>query len=707
MVTTLSGALDPRSLSASPQDSVDLGAVGALLLRRWWVVALLIALFLGAGLGYVAVATKIYSATTRVLLEPRDRQLVGTDLAGPSQGPQPGWIETQVDLVTAFATLKKVVNEERLYNDPEFAGTGGNGDIDAVVRSLAEHVRAERTADTYVIDVIVSSTSPDKAARLSIAVAEAFISSSTETKQNAARQANDLLLRQVDELKARARDADERVQAYRAQHGLLQVDGKAVDEQTLSQLNEAAIAARVKADAAEERWRKIDALARSGSADFGAALDGVDSAVLGRLKVEYAISQRQQAELAETLGARHPRMTALDAEVARTKTLILQELKSLAAKARIDADLARSQVAAMAAALADATQRVNDSGQAGVELKELEGEAALRRDVYKAFVARAQETGLQENLQVPDVRIISPAQVPVAPSQPRRSVILALALIGGLGSGVSLALYLGRPRSRRPTALPDPPFRADPERTPPTGPRIVAQLAVPAPLVAGADLTAAEMAERIDAFVAASASELGDLAHGFEPGAPAPVVQLVFGTAAPAAIAAVAVGLARAAARDGAATLLVDAGASPVNAAAALVGPEVPGVLDVELGHARPGEIGTRLDGSSIVLLPAASAGLRHRIAGHGERLAETIEDVADGFEHIVVDLGAACPPALFSALAELADDVLMVVDAGEASRDDVQAMFAELGQIVPTLRGLVVLRPAPVAVAERARARG
>ena len=49
----------------------------------------------------------------------------------------------------------------------------------------------------------------------------------------------------MDELKARARDADERVQAYRAQHGLLQVDGKAVDEQTLSQLNEAAIAARV------------------------------------------------------------------------------------------------------------------------------------------------------------------------------------------------------------------------------------------------------------------------------------------------------------------------------------------------------------------------------------------------------------------------------------------------------------------------------
>ncbi|PPE81353.1 hypothetical protein C3941_01125 [Kaistia algarum] len=719
MVATLSGALDRRLLSVggpmaadAPSDMVDLGVVFGLLLRRWWIIALVVAVFLGGGLAYVAVATKIYSATTRVLLDPRDKQIVGTDLTGPSQGTPAGWIETQVDLVTAFATLKNVVLDENLIDDPEFGGTGQPADLDAVVRSLAEHVRAERTADTYVVDVIVSSVSAQKAARLSLAVAEAFIQSSTEAKQNTARQANDLILRQVDDLKAKAREADQRVQRYREEHGLIQIDGKPVDEQTLAQLNEANNAARLKADQSEERWSKIDALSRTGGNDFGAALDNVDSGVLGRLKLELAIVQKQQAELADTLGSRHPKMTALNAEVERTRGLIVQELKNLSARAKIDADLARSQAAATATALARATQQVNDSSQASVELRELEGDAAIRRDVYKAFVSRAQETGLQENLQVPDVRVISPAQVPLVAAQPKKSVILALSLIGGLGCGISLALYLGRPRR---SEAPDiPPERIEkvlspsPPETLPAA-EIIAILPVPAPLAGGAHLTPAEAADGMADFAEGAADAMDALlARLTQPQeTDGPVVRLLFGTAAPGAIASIAAGLAGAVARDGAETLLVDANAGAINAGTALIGPDVLGVLDVELDGVPTGNIGARLAGTSVVLLPAASADLRHKIAAHGERLAETVEDVADGFAHIVIDLGAACPPELFQALSPLADDVLMVVDAAEAGREDILSMFDDLQALVPNLRGMIAVRAVPVAVADSVRTRG
>ncbi|MBB3932228.1 uncharacterized protein involved in exopolysaccharide biosynthesis/Mrp family chromosome partitioning ATPase [Kaistia hirudinis] len=712
MVGTLAGALDRRPIPAdapamagAPGDAIDLSAVFGILVRRWWVIALVLALFLGAAYAYVATATRIYSATTRVLLDPRDKQIVGSDLtANQGGGPQPGWIETQVDLVTAFSTLKNVVLAENLIDDPEFGGTGRAGDLDSVVRSLAEHVRAERTADTYVVDVIASSVSPEKAAALSRAVASAFVASSTEAKQNAARQANDLLLRQVDDLRNKAREADERVQRYRAEHGLLQVDGKPVDEQTLTQLNQANVEAKLKADQTAERWRTIDSLARSGSPDFGPAMDGVDSPVLGRLKVELAIVQKQQAELSETLGSRHPKMASLEAEIVRTRALVLQELKSLAAKARIDADLARAQADATGAALAAATRQVGDSSQAGVGLKELEGEATIRRDVYRAFVARAQETGLQENLQVPDVRIVTPAQVPLYPVQPRKSVILALALIGGLGTGVSLALYFGRPRARVARTLPpDAPRAAEPEAADaPAHPAVLAVLPMPAPLLSGAELPAGEAAERLADFTEGAGDALDDLAAALTRSdeTDGPVVRIVFGTAAPAAIAAVAVGLAETAARDGTETLLVDVNGGSMNAASALIGREARGILDVELADAPATEIGARLDGTSIVLLPAASAELRRAVATHGARIAETVEDVADGFGHIVVDLGSACPPELFSRLADLADDVLMVVDAAEVGRDDIAELFEELASIVPALRGIVAVRAVPVAVA-------
>ncbi|MCX5577117.1 Wzz/FepE/Etk N-terminal domain-containing protein [Kaistia terrae] len=690
------GAFGPGS------DSIDLSALFALLRRQIPLILLTVALFVGVAFAYSMLAEKVYQATTRVLLDPRDKQLVGPEVVRPTQGVDLSWIETQVDLVTASGTLRGVVESERLIDDPEFGGTGNPADLDAVLTSLARHVRAERGAQTYVIDVIVSSTSAEKAARLSIAVADAFMDGMTEAKQNAARQASVLIARQIDDLKAKAREAEERVEAYRKEHGVVQIDGRPVDEQTLKQLNEANVAARMKADEASSRLAKLDAISRESGGDLASALSSVDSPVLGRLKVEYAMAVRQQAELQQTLGDRHPRMQAIGADVARSRSLITQELKTLVARARVDADLAKSQVASSTAALVAATRKVSETSDASVAMRDLEGEAAIRRDVYRAFVARAQETGLQENLQVSDARIISPAQIPLYPSSPRKKIILGLAGIGGLGVGLALALYRGRARMLRPVAAPAvaiadaaPEFRRKPALVvdPPRPPGIVlAEVAVSESLASGEGLSDEAAGTGIASFAKDAYPAFQALAGALTMPADTegPAVHILFGTAASGAIATVAHGLARVLAEPQVETLLIDASYGSVTTGSALVGHDAPGILDVEFSGVDPHAIGTRLPDASIVLLPAASARLRQEIGHHGDQLIQTIRDVADGFAHVVVDLGPACPPALFNALVAIADDVVMVVDAQEADAPEILARFNELRHLVPELRGMV-----------------
>ncbi|MCX5519161.1 Wzz/FepE/Etk N-terminal domain-containing protein [Kaistia defluvii] len=701
------GVFDPAS------DAIDLSALFGLLRRQLLLILLTTALFVGAGLAYCYLADKVYQATTRVLLDPRDKQLVGPEVVRPTQGVDLSWIETQVDLVTASGTLRKVVERENLIDDPEFGGTGSPSDMDAVLTSLARHVRAERGAQTYVIDIIVSSTSPEKAARLSIAVAEAFMASLTEAKQNAARQANLLIARQIDDLKAKAREAEDRVEAYRKENGVVQVDGRPVDEQTLKQLNEANVTARLKADEASSRLAKLDAIARTNGGDLASALSSIDSPVLGRLKVEYAMALREQAELQQTLGDRHPRMQAIGADIARSRSLIAQELNNLVARARVEADLAKSQVASSAAALAAATRKVSETSDASVALRDLEGEAAIRRDVYRAFVARAQETGLQENLQVSDARIISPAQVPLYPSSPRKKIILGLAGIGGLGVGLALALYRGRTRPARPAVrerlhlVEDPVLpQAEPEPEPVAAlasesPDVLAEIGVPGSLASGDALTEEAAGELIGGVAVDSRPAFQALAEALtRPGdTEGPAVHVLFGTAASGAIAAVAYGLARVMAEEPAETLLIDANSGTVTTGSSLIGRDVHGILDVDFNHAEADAIGSRLEDASIVLLPAASARLRHEIGFHGDRLVETIRDVADGFERVVVDLGPSCPPALFNALIGIADDVVMVVDAQEADTPEIRAMFADLRHLVPDLRGMVATRATTIVV--------
>ena len=704
-------AFDPVS------DQIDLSGLFALLFRQWLLILATLALFLGAAFAYVATADKVYQATARVLLDPRDKQLVGPEVVRPTQGVDLSWLETQVDLVTASATLRKVVESENLVDDPEFGGGGASPNVDAVLTSFAKHVRAERAAETYVIDVIVSSLSPEKAARLSNAVAEAFITSLTEAKQNAARQANLLIGRQVSDLQAKSREADERVEAYRKKHGFVQVDGRSVDEQTLTQLNEANVAARLKADEASARLARLDSIARSSDGDLASALSTIDSPVLARLKLDYAATLRQQTELGETLGGRHPRMLTAAADVARSRSLIQNELDGLAAKARVEADLAKSQVASTAAALAAATNKVNDTSEASVTLRDLEGEAAIRRDAYRAFVARAQETGLQENLQVSDARILSPASIPLYPSWPKKKIILGLAGIGGLGIGMALALYRGRARLLRPArevsiAPSAPPASAEidtvaPEvETPPVAPaphaiEPLAEIAIPGSLTAGAPLGETAAGALLDGVARDGAAGFRALADRLtQPtDTEGPAVLILFGTVASGAIASVAYGLARAVAEPAVETLLIDANTGAVTTASALIGQDAHGILDVALSDADPAAIGTRLDGASIVLLPAASAARSADIGHHGDRLVETVRDVADGFQRVIVDLGPSCPPALFNALLSIADDAVMVVDADEAGTPAIASAYADLRALVPELRGMVGVRASTPAI--------
>lgn len=81
-------------------------------------------------------------------------------------------------------------------------------------------------------------------------------------------------------------------------------------------------------------------------------------------------------------------------------------------------------------------------GQALIQLRELEREAAANRAVYESFLNRFKETSQQEDFQTPDSRVISAATPPGSPSYPRKSLVLVLVLglSGMLGVGVAFLL---------------------------------------------------------------------------------------------------------------------------------------------------------------------------------------------------------------------------------------------------------------------------
>ena len=724
---------------------VDIGLLLSILFRQWRLIALVTLLVVGAGFAYATFAPRVWQSTARVLLDPRDKQVVaGPGLSQPLQGVDAVWIDTQANVVTSAAILSTVIDTLGLQSDPEFGGSR-----DQTLRALVKAIKVERADQTYVLDISVRSKSADRAVRIAQELAEAFVANQVEVKQAAVREASNLINRQLDDLRAKARTAQEKLEAYRRNHGILTANGRSVDEDTLRQLNDAYVAARVRTQDAKARRDKI-AAARAGGSD--AALTGIDSTVLSRLKIERALAARTVGELGQDLGPNHPRMVAARADLVRAESQIEGELKTLSVSADAEYQVAAAAEAAARKALDDAGAVVTDTSERTIELRELENEASLRADMYKTYVARTEEITLQANTQVSDARVIAPANIPLSPYAPRQTLILALCGIAGLGLALTIAVYRGRrflpeyaEADEEAFAAPsdtgslrtreDPAFSPE-EDLPGTQPPAVLEESDSLPGSATAEEPAAPSVlaeftvatrpfepdhrgrptERTPHSILtsaltdddglpsqASAEAFGALVRKITAAAGASRLVLVLGADHGPAAATIALGLAHVPTRDG--VLLIDASWDELPLHRAYVDEAIPGVIDVIAGRADATGIALCEEGPDLTLIGVGGPDLAADIAADVTRVADFVEKLSQDFGRIILHCGHRHSPELFQALLGRVDAVLIVADAIIEQDDEAAEMVRDLAGILPAFAGVVLVheRADNLAMAERA----
>jgi uncharacterized protein involved in exopolysaccharide biosynthesis len=76
------------------------------------------------------------------------------------------------------------------------------------------------------------------------------------------------------------------------------------------------------------------------------------------------------------------------------------------------------------------------------DLKQLEQELKDAMTTYETLQKQFQQAVLNQSYEIPEVRLVSAAAVPRIPSSPKRLIITAVSLIGGLVAGTSLAFLL-------------------------------------------------------------------------------------------------------------------------------------------------------------------------------------------------------------------------------------------------------------------------
>ena len=441
--------------------TVDLREMGRILRRRYKMMALPAATLLGLAVIYLLFATTLYTATSTVLVDPRRANVVETNQSVLSNfGTDDATIESQTLLIQSVAILVRVVGKLKLTEDPEFMPKPGlldpikrlvfssSGPSDGAspedaararsVEILQKRMKVIRQGTTFLVDIAVSSESPQKAATIANAIADAYFEEQVRAKYDATRIAATWLNGQIDELKSRVVASEKAVEDYRSANNLMVSQGVTLNDQQITDLNNKLIAARVQTAEARAKYEQVQGIAKSGG-DPGGINAAISSEMITKLRTQYADIAKNEADLSSKFGARHPLVANVRAQRRDTQRLINEEIRRILDSTRHDYDVARSRETSLQQSL-DQLQGVStSSGQAQVRLRELQREAEANRTQYESYLARSKETTAQESLEMPDSRIVTKASIPIRPSSPKTMLILGLAVMLGLGAGSVLA----------------------------------------------------------------------------------------------------------------------------------------------------------------------------------------------------------------------------------------------------------------------------
>ncbi|MFS8144648.1 GumC family protein [Rhizobium sp. BR 249] len=435
---------------------IDLGQlVRAVWARRLRVLAITLAAA-GAAFAGAKLMSPQYRSETRLLIEPRAPAFASTQQANDaSAGPLMDElnIASQVQLLQSADLLKRVINDLKLYNLPEFDDAANGSAMSSILVKLhlkknpLENPPEERVIDAFierlqvyqvpgsrVIGITFTSKDPKLAAAIPNAMAKVYLSIQSGAKLDSNSEATRWLEPEIENLRRKVSEAEQKVAEYRTTYGLLQTNGTTTFP--AQQLNDiSAELTRVRGDKAnaEARAQAVRNALSSGEAS-DTLPDIMSSQAIQRLKGTESGLQSQISDLQTSLLNNHPRLKSLRAQLSDIRGQIRQETQKILASIENEAkvaDLRASELERQKDAVQANSAR---AGEDEVGLNALEREANAQRQLLETYLVRYREAASRadSNSSPADARIVSKAIEPVDPYFPKVVPIVVVAAVATL-----------------------------------------------------------------------------------------------------------------------------------------------------------------------------------------------------------------------------------------------------------------------------------
>ncbi len=464
----------PLPHTADSSDAfIDLDRLVSAVLRRWKTLAICAVVFVIGGAAYLATATPLYTSMTQVLIDDSLSRYAEEEQNSAQNSQQLDTrIASTVEILKSGKLALRVVDQADLSTNPLLVdppqspvamikgwfkslggmfGKQGRVSDDALANArrqkaaamLQQSLRVERVSRSSVVSIAFTSADPQLSALVAKTYADAFLSDQLSANFEASERASGWLQERLGDLGQRAQAAAMEVETYKRENNLISTRGALMSDQQLADLNSQLIIAQADAASASARYNQLAAIVKSGaeSAVENAAVASkeIDNSVIQELRTRYSAVAKREQDITKNFGADHPQAVALRAEKGDLAQQIFQELQQMTATYRNEYEVAQSREQSLRDNIDRVAGRNSDANEAQVKLRELEQKATALKAVYESYLNRYEEASQQRSFPIAKARVISEAGVPVSPSSPKKTMVLALSAVLGLMAGGAFA----------------------------------------------------------------------------------------------------------------------------------------------------------------------------------------------------------------------------------------------------------------------------
>src|SRR5919106_889215 len=457
---------------ARADEAVDARALTRIVQRHRKLIFVTVAVISGFSALVAFNLTPRYTGLASVTIDPHATRVVNTEAVLQEGTADLRTIETQIRLLQSRSFAERLITRADLLSDPEFnpallppeapgliettvdqftawlsrsvlahAGMAMPASapaepprphsplatLDSAIDRVLGRLEVGRVGESYAISIQFTSTDPVKAARIANEIARQYVEEQLGGKQGAAARAAAWLRGRLAEMRDTLLETENAIANYKADNGLIDSTNKGVtlNAARLTALHTQLIETRAQRAEKESKLGLLRQL-RGGGAGFEAVNEIITSPLITNLRTFQTELLREEAQLAQEYGPRHPKLLQARAEKQKVTDKIHQEVQNI--------------IGALEASLDDAKQNVALGQRAEVHLNELEREAETTSTLYKALLERYKKLTEQQETIEAGAEGISPGPVPNGPSFPQPKLILAAGFTSSLMIAGVLAL---------------------------------------------------------------------------------------------------------------------------------------------------------------------------------------------------------------------------------------------------------------------------